>query len=216
MGVTSKDTNAFKEPRVGPWLQTTYGDKPIFRRVRFQPGYDCRTKCEHDPPGKHGAHGDSFSLEARTEDGTIGVTLSCSTLALAGRALWMSSESSHWHGPVRPSYVHRHASFPYDEEHLRAEPSECDLVAGGLCYSSEGLILAATDIWQDDDTRLFGDAAFHPYMEEMITREFGAWDRLFDYLLDVAPSLKKRRDELPTLCAHCRGTGMIARGQTNG
>lgn len=106
------------------------------RKTIIRPGYDCRVKCTHDPPGDHGICGDEWVFVVM--DGPRAVSLNVLSADYPPTV-----ERATLPGVLRkpmPSGLTVHHADPHGRE--------CDWVTGGKCVC-EVSWLWATAFWRE-------------------------------------------------------------------
>lgn len=190
------------------WVKTESGAE---KRVRWIAGYDCRVVCPHDRPGNHGQSGDELTLDVRSVDAAVSMTLF--TWARDGLEDQTGSKE-----PVKPGWLHLHFGFVFDESDVRvAAPSvPCDVLESGKCWSSEADCSpgVAREIWEasQGDRDLIGKEVASPKIEAIVlyvARKL--WSGLERHMKEQREKRWNEHLALPLQCDKCHGSGLVPR-----
>jgi hypothetical protein len=178
------------------------------RAVFWTPGYDCRIKCEHEPKGDHGQHGDELLLAVR--QGEIAVGLTVFTFVRDRAVTYHQSDGRITTG----ANLSVHVPWPFNEDQIReraeGEP-HCELIKPP-CFSTCLSCCRAEQIWtlaEEEAIRaaLFGDAV----ERSVLLLDTGIWNRLKSEAVEMEKWALDERAGLRCLCPTCNGEGLIRR-----
>lgn len=169
-----------------------------------EPGYDCRSKCEHKVKGDHGIKAEYWGYAVASDDQRFTLSLEVMTPFYPNTVTPTTGDE------FRGRQLLAHAGFVFDRKQLLPDGGgdcdnqweQCELVEGGQCLVYYRSGVAADDFMREHFVKQFEQpgsfwTALHARMQSLYSdaldneREASKWGR----------------------CTHCSGAGIVQHGK---